>query len=178
MDKRSRYAPPASVVVGESATGWDGKYFLLTSPGTLPCLCVECGAGQALTTRTAKLRYVNPATFLWFFLSPVVLLIAYLVVLKRATVSYSQCATCLSTARRWATVMKVSGLAFCLAVAGRIGLDGEQAVAPLVVMMLVTFLVFVVAAAMKGPKLAIRKVHAGVFYIGGMKKAFTRQMVG
>jgi hypothetical protein len=178
MDQRSRYAPPTSAVVAERVAGWDGKYFLLTSPGTLPCLCVECGADQALTTRTAKLRYVNPATFLWFFLSPVILLIAYLVVLKRATVSYSQCASCLSTTRRWAAVMKISGLAFCLAVAGRIGLDGEQTVAPLIAAMLVSFLVFIVAAAMKGPKLAIRKVRAGVFYIGGMKKAFTRQMVG
>ena len=177
MEFDSPYAPPRSNVLAPHADGWDGKYFRLRSPGAMPPWCLRCGGDDAEVEKSTKLRWVNPFTYFWIFVSPLVLMIAYLIVVKRVPVAYRHCADCARSTARRTKAMYGALLVFVLSLMGTIGLErGDALAGGLVVVCGVSMIAALVAATLRAPSMAILKHDKGVFYIGRMKKAFRARL--
>ena len=177
MEFDSPYAPPKSNVVATNDHGWDGKYFRLRKPGAMPRWCLRCGVDDASVEKSTKLRWVNPLTWLWIFVSPVVLMIAYLIVVKRVPVTYRHCVDCASRQARWRAAMWGAIALFCLSLVGCFALErGSEVVGVLAMVCLVSLFASFVAMAVQAPSMAILKHANGVFYVGRMKRAFKARL--
>lgn len=179
MDADSPYAPPKSQVIANNDHGWDGKYFRLRSPGAMPAWCLRCGDDAAAVEKTVKLRWTNPFTYLWIFVSPIVLMIAYLIVVKRVPVTYRHCTDCATRTARWTMAMRAAFALFVLAFIGCFLLEAGDL--PRLVLAWTCFAALVaglVAAAVRAPAMAILKHSDGVFYVGRLKKAFRARFGG
>ena len=177
MEFDSPYAPPRSNVLSTNTEGWDGKYFRLRSPGAMPHWCLRCGGDDAHVEKSARLRWVNPFTYLWILVSPIVLMIAYAIVVKRVPVAYRQCADCAKVTARWTKVAYGALILFVLSFAATFALERGH---PLTVVLaggcLASMVVGMVAAGLRAPSMAILKHDKGVFYVGRMKKAFRARL--
>ncbi len=177
MDNDLRYAPPKSTALVEHPGGWDGEYVRLRTPGEMPCRCITCGSDAGLSTRTTKLGYINPLWYLTFFLSLLVLAIVYLVAVKRAVVRYSACADCAAKLERWSTTSKIlAGLLLGSLVGCFVPGLPEIALMTLAWIAGLSLVGYLFAAAFSRPKMRVAKINNGVFFIGGLKAAYRRQL--
>jgi hypothetical protein len=176
MNTQSHYAPPKSDLLADHPGGWDGSYVRLKSPGAMPCHCITCGTDEGLGTHTAKLSYVNPWIYLTFFLSLIVLLIVYLVAIKRAVVTYSQCPDCAAVLARWSTISKVCAGVIVVALVACIAPIGDGAKPMLALVAFAGLVAYAITAALARPKMRISKVSDGVFFIGHVTAAYRRRV--
>jgi hypothetical protein len=174
MNESELFAPPKATVRDGSPDGfWDGRYLRMRSPGRMPAVCVGCAATDGeLLEGTARLRWVNPWTYLWFFVNPLVLMIAYLICVKHVKVGFVRCGTCVESHQRWTRVMWGALAGAALAFVGSV-LDvfGDAGTPVAAILTLLLLIVAVVAGSFRSPRLVVLKRESDLYYIGRMRKA-------
>lgn len=90
--KASLGAGAGNTTISSDATVWrDGNFVVALQDTPLPPRCVKCNAPADPPTRMRTLYWVNPFLYLLFLISPLILVIVYYVVRKRAEVDPGLC---------------------------------------------------------------------------------------
>jgi len=177
MNQNSPYTPPTASLVNESELVWSGENLKLTTPASLPCICINCAADTDTKRVTSKLHYLNPLTFLWLLLSPIALIIAYYAFRKKVEISFSQCTSCLKKAEKWSLAIKASLLIFLISITLRIFISSAEFIMPLALVIFGSLLFSLFAVAMKDTQLSVKSASGDVFYIKGIKKEVKSKLV-
>jgi hypothetical protein len=102
MASHNPYAPSKASLAARSGlpevssdvSVWrDGKTVVTLHDAALPARCVKCNEPADQPTKERTLYWVHPAVYLLFLVAPIILLIVYLIVRKKAEVNPGLCET-------------------------------------------------------------------------------------
>lgn len=171
MKNEDVYKTPSSNLTNQNGFTWEGDLVKIKSPAVFPKVCIRCSAITDLKESKIKLNYVNPLTFLWLLLSPLGLILAYFIFRKQAEITYSRCASCSNKSGKWEVIAMVSWIVFVTAILVRIIIE-KQFIAVQIFFIFGSFLLALLASAMKDTQLSASKFSEPFFYIKGFGKKF------
>lgn len=171
MKTENIYKVPSNNLTNQNSFVWEDGFVKVKSPAILPKVCVGCATTESLSESKTTLSYINPLTFLWIVLSPIGLILAYFFFRKQAEITYSSCDTCFHKARKWGLIAKVSWVVFVAAIVLRI-IIGKQLIVVQIAIIFGSFLLALLASAMKDTQLSVGKFIDPFFYIKGFGKKF------
>jgi len=109
------YAAPRSNVERQGQIRYFGNSTAkMSSPARLAPICVCCGRTEGLEQARCALSYVNPMILAWILLSPLALILAYVVTRKSLRLEYSACADCAARVRKWSRREMASWIGFAV----------------------------------------------------------------
>ena len=170
MNNSSPYETPKSFDPETSMKNisFDGNVAVVKNPAILPNICRKCGATECDARIKKTLTKVNPIIILWILLSPLILIIAYLITNKKLKIEYSLCENCYKKYKAFKILEAISWLSFFGMIFAAVLIT--EPTPYLMLPMLISFLTALFFTAIKENGLSVKKYQDGYFYVKGIEK--------
>ena len=171
--KASLGAGAGNTTVSSEPTAWrDGRVLVTLQDSSLPPRCVRCNAPADLPTRMRTLYWVNPFLHLLLLISPLILVIVYYVVRKKAEVDPGLCE--LHKKRRTQGI--IAAWVACLGGFGLVFAGVSADVPAFAVMGLLLLIAAIVIGIFAGRLVFAKKITPDEVRLGGVCRAYLDEL--
>jgi hypothetical protein len=150
----------------------DGKCLVVTSGAMLPQICVKTGEPVPHNMLSKRFVWCSPIVGLLIFLSPLVLIVVYLVVRKKCAVTFGLLPSLQKSYRRQRVIKVLAAIVLFLTLPFAAGSNSM----PVIIIVMVLFLASIVSLFIGSRPLTITKYHKGEFWIRGCCEAALAQV--